>query len=107
VCGEISTKGAVETGLRVARQLLPVQAIKQLEPPAWHRLSRGGQRYYRHFCALFLRHGSPRLDLLAASHVCHAIPGRWHIMGVTQAAGLSLRWFRDTFAINSSGAAIL
>jgi xylulokinase len=28
---------------------------------------------------------------------CHAIPGRWHVMGVTQAAGLSLRWFRDRF----------
>jgi xylulokinase len=28
---------------------------------------------------------------------CHAIPGRWHVMGVTQAAGLSLRWFRDNF----------
>jgi xylulokinase len=26
---------------------------------------------------------------------CHAVPGRWHMMGVTQAAGLSLRWFRD------------
>src|SRR5271169_1984935 len=29
---------------------------------------------------------------------CHAVPGRWHVMGVTQAAGLSLTWFRDTFA---------
>jgi xylulokinase len=28
---------------------------------------------------------------------CHAVPGRWHVMGVTQAAGLSLRWFRDRF----------
>lgn len=28
---------------------------------------------------------------------CHAIPGRWHVMGVTLAAGLSLRWLRDTF----------
>src|SRR5204863_1077469 len=26
---------------------------------------------------------------------CHAIPARWHVMGVTQAAGLSLRWWRD------------
>jgi xylulokinase len=26
---------------------------------------------------------------------CHAVPGRWHVMGVTQAAGLSFRWFRD------------
>ena len=29
---------------------------------------------------------------------CHAVPGRWHVMGVTQAAGLSLRWLRDTIA---------
>ena len=29
---------------------------------------------------------------------CHAVPHRWHIMGVTQAAGLSLRWFRDQLA---------
>ena len=26
---------------------------------------------------------------------CHAVPGAWHIMGVTQAAGLSLKWFKD------------
>lgn len=26
---------------------------------------------------------------------CHAVPGAWHLMGVTQAAGLSLRWLRD------------
>jgi len=32
---------------------------------------------------------------------CHAVPGRWHVMGVTQAAGLSLRWLRDLLA--SSG----
>lgn len=28
---------------------------------------------------------------------CCAVPGAWHVMGVTQAAGLSLRWFRDNF----------
>jgi xylulokinase len=26
---------------------------------------------------------------------CHAVPGRWHVMGVTLGAGLSLRWIRD------------
>jgi xylulokinase len=25
---------------------------------------------------------------------CHAVPGKWHVMGVTQGAGLSLQWFR-------------
>ena len=28
---------------------------------------------------------------------CCAVPGEWHVMGVTQGAGLSLKWFRDTF----------
>ncbi|MGN0647026.1 MAG: xylulokinase [Oscillospiraceae bacterium] len=28
---------------------------------------------------------------------CCAVPGCWHVMGVTQGAGLSLKWFRDTF----------
>lgn len=28
---------------------------------------------------------------------CCAVPGCWHIMGVTQAAGLSLKWLRDNF----------
>jgi len=29
---------------------------------------------------------------------CHAVPGKWHIMGVMLSAGGSLRWFRDTLA---------
>jgi xylulokinase len=38
----------------------------------------------------------PALDPRGRLHTfCHAIPGRWHVMGVTQAAGLSLRWVRD------------
>jgi xylulokinase len=46
----------------------------------------------------------PALDPKGRLHTfCHAIPGRWHVMGVTQAAGLSLRWFRDQFG--TAGAA--
>lgn len=29
---------------------------------------------------------------------CHAVPNAWHVMGVTQGAGLSLQWFRNRFA---------
>ena len=29
---------------------------------------------------------------------CHAVPGKWHVMGVTQGAGLSLQWFRNHLA---------
>src|SRR5579885_987966 len=35
-------------------------------------------------------------DPLGRVHTfCHAVPGKWHVMGVTQGAGLSLRWVRD------------
>jgi xylulokinase len=27
---------------------------------------------------------------------CHAVPGRWHVMGVMLSAAGSLRWYRDT-----------
>jgi xylulokinase len=41
----------------------------------------------------------PALDLLGRVHTfCHAMQNRWQVMGVTQAAGLSLRWFRDVIA---------
>ena len=29
---------------------------------------------------------------------CHAVPGKWHLMGVMLSAAGSLRWHRDTFA---------
>ena len=29
---------------------------------------------------------------------CHAVRGKWHVMGVTQGAGLSLQWFRNNLA---------
>jgi xylulokinase len=41
---------------------------------------------------------APKLDPKGRIHTfCHAVPGKWHVMGVTQGAGLSLRWFRDNF----------
>ncbi len=47
---------------------------------------------------VFAHTGSPRIDARGRVHTfCHAVPGAWHVMGVTQAAGLSLRWFRDEF----------
>jgi xylulokinase len=48
---------------------------------------------------VFAATDSPVKDRLGRLHTfCHAAPGRWHVMGVTNGAGLSLRYFRDTFA---------
>lgn len=48
---------------------------------------------------VFAATATPTKDPLGRLHTfCHAVPGRWHVMGVTQAAGLSLRWLRDVIA---------
>jgi xylulokinase len=47
---------------------------------------------------VFAATSKPVLEPKGRIHTfCHAIPNRWHVMGVTQGAGLSLRWFRDQF----------
>ncbi len=51
---------------------------------------------------VFAATGRPSLDPRGRLHTfCHAVPGRWMVMGVTQAAGLSLRWFRDQFGVST------
>lgn len=38
----------------------------------------------------------PEMDPQGRLHTfCHAVPGKWHMMGVMLSAGGSLRWFRD------------
>lgn len=45
----------------------------------------------------------PSLDLKGRIHtLCHAIPNRWHNTGVTQSAGLSLKWFHENFGNGAS-----
>jgi xylulokinase len=52
---------------------------------------------------VFAATSSPVVEPMGRIHTfCHAIPGRWHVMGVTQGAGLSLRWFRDQFGGEAS-----
>jgi xylulokinase len=44
----------------------------------------------------------PATDQFGRLHTfCHAVPNTWHVMGVTQAAGLSLRWVRDNLQCES------
>jgi xylulokinase len=47
---------------------------------------------------VFAATAQPTLDPLGRLHTfCHAAPGVWHVMGVTNGAGLSLRYLKDTF----------
>jgi len=48
---------------------------------------------------VFAHSTSPAYDPLGRVHTfCHAVAGAWHVMGVTQGAGLSLQWFRNQLA---------
>jgi xylulokinase len=50
---------------------------------------------------VFAHLDEPVIDEKGRVHTfCHAVPGAWHMMGVTQGAGLSLKWFRDNFCTN-------
>jgi xylulokinase len=41
----------------------------------------------------------PAIEAAGRVHAfCHAVPGRWHMMGVMLSAAGSLRWFRDALA---------
>jgi xylulokinase len=52
---------------------------------------------------VFAATASPTKDAHGRLHTfCHAAPGIWHVMGVTNGAGLSLRYLRDTFAPDRS-----
>jgi xylulokinase len=53
---------------------------------------------------VFAATSGPKLEPRGRVHTfCHALPGRWHVMGVTQGAGLSLRWFREQFGTARNG----
>ncbi len=46
---------------------------------------------------VFVHSDSPQFDPQGRLHTfCHAVPGKWHMMGVTLAAGGSLDWYRSS-----------
>jgi xylulokinase len=48
---------------------------------------------------VFAASDAPSIDAEARVQAfCHAVPGRWHMMGVMLSAAGSLRWLRDTLA---------
>ncbi|MGQ9747305.1 MAG: xylulokinase [Candidatus Caldatribacteriaceae bacterium] len=49
-----------------------------------------------------------KVDMKGRVHTfCHAVPGKWHVMGVMLSAGGSLRWFRDVLGLEEKNLASL
>ena len=57
---------------------------------------------------VFAHTSSISIDKQGRVHTCcAAVPNTWHVMGVTQGAGLSLKWFRDNFCMTEKETAKL
>jgi xylulokinase len=106
ICGRISADGAAATGLKSGTPVV-AGAGDQAAGAIGMGIVRPGtaSATIGSSGVLFAATDCPLLDPKGRLHTfCHAIPGRWHVMGVTQAAGLSLRWFRDRFgALDGAG----
>ena len=101
VCGRVSAAGAEATGLRAGTPVV-AGAGDQAAGAVGMGIARAGavSATIGTSGVVFAATDRPALDPQGRLHTfCHAIPGRWHVMGVTQAAGLSLRWFRDRFGV--------
>ncbi len=99
ICGRISEAGAKATGLNHGTPVV-AGAGDQAAGAVGIGITRAGvvSATIGTSGVVFAATDRPALDPKGRLHTfCHAIPNRWHVMGVTQAAGLSLRWFRDRF----------
>ncbi len=57
---------------------------------------------------VFVHADQPMTDPLGRAHTfCHAVPGKWHNMGVTLSAGGSLQWLKNTLGHPESAVASL
>ena len=105
VCGKVSTAGAEATGLKAGTPVV-AGAGDQAAGAVGMGIARVGavSSTIGTSGVVFASTDRPAMDPQGRLHTfCHAIPGRWHVMGVTQAAGLSLRWYRDQFGSASPG----
>jgi xylulokinase len=99
VCAQVSADGAQATGLAAGTPVVAGAGDQAAGATGMGIVGAGAVSVTIGTSGVvFAATDRPAVDPQGRLHTfCHAIPGRWHVMGVTQAAGLSLRWFRDQF----------
>lgn len=104
VSGEVSPKCAEETGLKIGTPVV-AGAGDNAAGAIGMGLAKAGAVGVTIGTSgvVFAVTENPKIDLQGRIHtLCHAIPETWHVTGVTQAAGLSFKWFRENFAKGES-----
>ena len=104
VCARISAAGEAATGLKAGTPVVAGSGDQGAGAVGMGILSPGSvSATIGTSGVVFASTDRPTKDPKGRLHTfCHAVPGLWHVMGVTNGAGLSLRYFRDTFAPGES-----
>ena len=103
-CARTSDGGAAATGLRPGTPVIAGSGDQGAGAVGMGILSPGSvSATIGTSGVVFAATDAPTRDHKGRLHTfCHAAPGLWHVMGVTNGAGLSLRYFRDTFTPQNS-----
>jgi xylulokinase len=104
ICARISEAGSAATGLAVGTPVAAGAGDQGAGAVGMGILAPGSvSATIGTSGVVFAATDAPTKDRLGRLHTfCHAAPGVWHVMGVTNGAGLSLRYFRDTFGAGAS-----
>ena len=108
ICARVSAEGAAATGLRAGTPVV-AGAGDQAAGAVGMGIVRAGtvSATIGTSGVVFAATDRPAMDAQGRLHTfCHALPNLWHVMGVTQAAGLSLRWFRNLVGPSIPGTSI-
>lgn len=100
VAGEVSREGAAATGLWPGTPVV-AGAGDQAAQAVGSGIVRSGLTSVTIGTSgvMFAHLDAVQVDPQGRTHTfCHAVPGKWHIMGVMLSAGGSLRWLRDQIA---------
>ena len=103
ICGQVSAEGASATGLARGTPVVAGAGDQAAGAIGIGVVSPGAVSATIGTSGVVLAATNlPALDPQGRVHTfCHGLPNCWLVMGVTQAAGLSLRWFRDQFATSN------
>ena len=106
ICGQVSAEGASATGLVRGTPVVAGAGDQAAGAIGIGVVSPGAVSATIGTSGVVLAATNlPALDPQGRVHTfCHGLPNCWMVMGVTQAAGLSLRWFRDQFATSNGHA---
>jgi len=99
ICARISPEGAAATGLQPGTPVAAGAGDQGAGAVGMGILAPGSvSATIGTSGVVFAATAEPTFDPKGRLHTfCHAAPGIWHVMGVTNGAGLSFRYFRDTY----------